>query len=765
MKKLVIAIFVILYFLIVLTAFNLNVSFVGKNGFSKNSKYIWINEEDSSNSWVCFRKKINIDKNSNQTYKASIAVDSKYWLYINGKIVIREGGVKRSRKNSIFYDEIDLKDFLVDGENTIAILVWHFGKNSFSHIDSTLGSLLFYMDLGNKELVSDSSWKCIKNKAYLKDEKEVPPRLSESNIYYDANLEIENWYEKDFDDSSWENGIVMGKVNDKPWGKLIKRNIPLFSWDEEITEYENISEYKNLSLIKDQMLEMKLPKNVQFTPYLKIESKKGKVVRISSNNKDVENAHEVTYITKDGVQEFEALAWTNGDKIYYYIPEGVKIVSLGYRKTEYKSEVTGTFKCNDDFLNSLYEMSIDTLKLNMRDSFMDCPDRERTMWIADTTIAMEEANYSLDKNALDLYIKGIEDYISWKDGKVLMSVIPSYIANLHLPIQNLMGIDGIYNYYMYTGDKKFLEKVYPVLKDYLNIWKINSKRLAIPRKDYYKNLWKWYDTAGITDDELIENAWVYYANKRMYEIAKVLDEDFDELIFKKRLEKLAYGINNNFYVEGEGYKSKQFEGYDGRANSILVLAELVDESKYDEISKILLRQDGNTPIWEKYILEALCQMDKTTLAEGRIKETYSEMVSLKDEYSSTLWEYFEKDKGSKNHTWSGSPMIIMQKYIAGIKPLEAGFDMIKIKPNLESDLNEINSKVQTVAGNIELEIRKNENEANIIVDIPKTTVLVLPIKGENHNVIVDGKSQLCFVKGNFLEIWIYEGTHNIKYIY
>ena len=91
--------------------------------------------------------------------------------------------------------------------------------------------------------------------------------------------------------------------------------------------------------------------------------------------------------------------------------------------------------------------------------------------------------------------------------------------------------------------------------------------------------------------------------------------------------------------------------------------------------------------------------------------------------------------------------------------------MIKIKPNLESGLNEINSKVQTVAGNIELEIRKNENEANIIVDIPKTTVLVLPIKGENHNVIVDGKSQLCFVKGNFLEIWIYEGTHNIKYIY
>ena len=38
---------------------------------------------------------------------------------------------------------------------------------------------------------------------------------------------------------------------------------------------------------------------------------------------------------------------------------------------------------------------------------------------------------------------------------------------------------------------------------------------------------------GNIDDELIENAWVYCANKRMYEIAKVLNKSYSELLDTK----------------------------------------------------------------------------------------------------------------------------------------------------------------------------------------------------------------------------------------
>ena len=488
------AIFVVLYIVIIITAYNINVSYVEKNGFSRNSKYIWIDEENSSNSWGCFRKKFEIKEKNLDSYIARIAVDSKYWLYINGNIIIREGGLKRSQKNSIYYDEIELKDFLIEGENTIGILVWHFGKVSFSHIDSSLGSLLFYMDIGEEEIVSNNSWKATKNLAYLQDEKEVPPRLSESNIYYDANLELGYWFESSFDDTMWENAKIIGSPNDMPWGRLIKRDIPMFVSDKNIKEYENISEYKNMEFNENKEIEMKINTNIQFTPYLKVDSIQGKKIRIYSKNEDSPDVHEVTYITKDGIQEFESLAWTSGDRIYYSIPEGVKILSLGYRKTGYNSEVASSFECDDEFLNNLWDMSVNTLLVNMRDSFMDCPDRERTMWIADTSLAMEEAIYSLDYNSLDLYKKAIKNYISWRDGKALMSVIPSYVSNLQLPIQNLIGIDEAYNYYLYTGDKEFLEFVYPYFKEYLKLWSIQEDGTAEGIGDYYKNLWPWYDT-------------------------------------------------------------------------------------------------------------------------------------------------------------------------------------------------------------------------------------------------------------------------------
>ena len=235
-----------------------------------------------------------------------------------------------------------------------------------------------------------------------------------------------------------------------------------------------------------------------------------------------------------------------------------------------------------------------------------------------------------------------------------------------------------------------------------------------------------------------------------------------------RLEKLENGIKKSFYIEGKGYKSKDFEDFDGRANAILVLSGIVNESQYENIKNILVNQDGNTPFWEKYILEALCNMDMYEEAENRIKTKYGEMVELRDEYSSTLWEYFEKDKGSKNHTWSAGPMIIMQKYIAGISPIDAGFEKIRIKPNLIT-LNKIESKVETVKGKVELKAIKTENEINIEVSVPSKTLLYIPkVKTINMKVTENGKNmeknidELIDKEEEYTIYCIEEGKHSIR---
>ena len=57
----------------------------------------WIQAADCKNevnTWQVFRKTINLATVSKQM-TAKIAVDSKYWLWINGRMVVFEGGLKR----------------------------------------------------------------------------------------------------------------------------------------------------------------------------------------------------------------------------------------------------------------------------------------------------------------------------------------------------------------------------------------------------------------------------------------------------------------------------------------------------------------------------------------------------------------------------------------------------------------------------------------------------------------------------------------------
>ena len=322
------------------------------------AKYIWYQREKNlydstlANTWACFRKKININsKEDIQNVVARIAADSKYWLYINGNLIIREGQLKRGEKpDSIYYDEVILDKYLEEGENTIAILVWYFGKDGFSHVSSGNGTLLFQAQIGENTIISDNTWKTIKSPSYLKDIPVINVRLCEENIYYDAREELDNWYTNSFDDSLWDNAVEIGNANELPWGKLIKRNIPFFEFSE-IKEYNNFKEYKNKIVDKNTLLALNLPYNMQIVPYLKVEAKEGQKIFITLDEEydSLGKEHKTTYITKEGIQEFESPSWVNAEKIYYFIPKDTKIISLGYRQTGYKIENIGKFNCNDEF--------------------------------------------------------------------------------------------------------------------------------------------------------------------------------------------------------------------------------------------------------------------------------------------------------------------------------------------------------------------------------------------------------------------------------
>ena len=98
----------------------------------KGTKWISIDETSfNPNQWICFRKNFDL-KEKETSAQFYIAVDSKYWLWVNGEMVVFEGGLKRGpNPEDTYYDKVEIAPYLRKGKNTIAILMWYWAKTDF----------------------------------------------------------------------------------------------------------------------------------------------------------------------------------------------------------------------------------------------------------------------------------------------------------------------------------------------------------------------------------------------------------------------------------------------------------------------------------------------------------------------------------------------------------------------------------------------------------------------------------------------------------
>ena len=72
-----------------------------------------------------------------------------------------------------------------------------------------------------------------------------------------------------------------------------------------------------------------------------------------------------------------------------------KVLEVKFRETDTMPNSQGLFSCDDPFMNELWKRSARTLYVTMRDTYMDCPDRERAQWWGDAVNELGEAFYAL----------------------------------------------------------------------------------------------------------------------------------------------------------------------------------------------------------------------------------------------------------------------------------------------------------------------------------------------------------------------------------
>ena len=85
------------------------VTFLSVSAYSQwSANWIWQSADGPQNTWMCFRKTVTLASAPSSAY-ARIAADSKYWLWINGRLAIFEGQLKRNpNPNDTYYDSVSL---------------------------------------------------------------------------------------------------------------------------------------------------------------------------------------------------------------------------------------------------------------------------------------------------------------------------------------------------------------------------------------------------------------------------------------------------------------------------------------------------------------------------------------------------------------------------------------------------------------------------------------------------------------------------------
>ena len=750
-----------------------------------SAHWIWNGKKYTENKWVDFRRDFTLEE-APAAAGVKIACDSKYWLYVNGERAVLEGGLNRSEEDATYYDTVDIAEYLREGENSICVQVWFWGyMTKYTHFKSSgaggmiLSSGLTGSDGGDIES-GDGQWYCHVDPAYTKVS-DGNNYLGETAIVYDATA-AEAWTDDGFDPEAegWSLASVSGEdeddpgyAGDGPWGELVERPTPMYK-DYGLTErtLSDCEEVSSADGVTTYMLT--LPYNMQIYPYISLGggTQEGLEVRAYTETYDMSTL-DLTYVTAAGAQEYEGQGWISGDYLYFDVPDGCAVESVGYRQTGYDvssgedtlfagyfdsvigendpsaDSFTGGWtwessevSADNNLYDELWQKAEYTLYVCMRDTYMDCPDRERGQYIGDAVNEIEEAFYVFGPDADELSANAIRQACATQEEYSLngrtyysMSGVAPINGISEIPIQCLGTAVGAWNYYLYTGDASIAADCYEPLYNYLTNYDLEDSGTYAgtvrmrDTEDFTSDtgLLEWSDWGDNQDLRVCVTCWWYMSAEAVRNLAYVsgsgatdeqiafidgymesIEESFDSF-WDDDLQAYASDWGDEWY--STEYASDGTHLVDDRVNALAVVSGLADSSKYEAIRDVFMGTDSapayeNASIYmEKYVLQALYMMGYDCDAMDRMQSRFCETVN--DSTSSTLPELWPGTSngadGTKNHGWSGGALTALSRYAAGIEPTEAGYAALRVRPML-GYFDEISACTPTEIGNVTLEV-------------------------------------------------------------
>jgi len=399
-----------------------------------------------------------------------------------------------------------------------------------------------------------------------------------------------------------------------------------------------------------------------------------------------------------------------------------------YRDLEYK----GSFECNDERLNVIWEMGAYTVHLNMQEYVWDGIKRDRLVWLGDMHPEVKVICSLFDDDGI------VPDSLDYARDQ---TPIPNWINNISS--YSLWWIIIQKDWYLYKGNLDYLKKQKKYLLDLLASLEnfIDDSGAEILPESRFLD----WPTNG--DDKVI-HAGLQSLLIWAFESGELLCDILDENIVAGKCREIVGKLKQH---NPDGGTNKQ-------ANALKSIAGFYSPQKINDEILAVNPYKGVSTFYGYYVLEARAKAGDYKGTLDLIRKYWGGMIDMG---ATTFWEDFDlewmenatridempqtgkkdihKDYGnycykslrhSLCHGWAGGPTAWLSEHILGFKPLEPGCKKLLIDPHL-GDLDWAEGSLPTPYGVVTVSHKKTDDGGiETEVQAPSEIEVVMPCRGK-----------------------------------
>lgn len=405
------------------------------------------------NRHILFRKKVSLAKAESAVLR--ITADDYYKLYINGKFVTQ--GPAPSYPNSYYYNEIDVKDYLCEGGNVIAVHTYYQGLINRVWVSGDMREMMWCELFLDDEcaLVSDETWLCADHMGYS-----VMGKVGYDTAFlerYDSRASEAAFASPDFDDSSWMHASISAGADHvlkkQPSKQLMLYEIPFLDvkrtkghifadLGREVVGYPKITATGNAG----DIVTIKLGEELNPDGTVRFD------MRCNCR-------YEEEWILADGISTLSQYDYKAFRYMELDFPQTVSITEMGVTVRHYPCAEKAIYTTDNEDLKKILRLCADTVKYGAQEVFVDCPTREKGQYMGDVSVAarahatLTQDTSFMKKAILDFcHSRFISEGLMAVSTSAYMQEIADY--SLQFPAQ-------ICWVYAMDGDVEFLKEVHP----------------------------------------------------------------------------------------------------------------------------------------------------------------------------------------------------------------------------------------------------------------------------------------------------------------